>query len=78
MIVETLWREFEQLCIPQTAPMIQRQEMRRSFYAGVEGAMKVLREIGEDDVSDDAGVRVLESMNGELREFKKSMLRGEA
>ena len=32
--IEQAWHNFSQACIPQQADMIQRQEMRRAFYAG--------------------------------------------
>ena len=35
MIVERWWLEFEQAVIPKAASEVQRSEMRKTFYAGV-------------------------------------------
>jgi hypothetical protein len=51
-IIARQWDMFSTLVIPADAPQIQRIEMRRAFYAGFEGALKVAWEIGETSVTE--------------------------
>lgn len=77
-MIDILWQEFSRAVMPRTAGDVQRQEMRRAFYAGVEGMMKVLHEIGEDDISEEAGCQILDAIKAELLEFSKKISDGKA
>lgn len=67
--IESLWNDFSRKVIPPTAPPIQRKEMRRAFYAGVWGLLQEMKQLGDDDVSEDAGVEALEAIEAECKEF---------
>lgn len=47
----------------------QYDEVRRAFYAGALVMLLNVNRIGEDDVSEDAGVDYLETVHAELNQF---------
>lgn len=74
--VQQQWAMFEKLVMPKDAPPMQRKEMRRAFYAGVEATLRLQFEMG--DVSDDAGVAMIEGWHDECRRFAQQMAAGDA
>lgn len=62
--------------MPKDAPLVQRQEMRRAFYAGVEAMLRLQYAIG--DMSDDAGVAMIEGWHDECRRFAQLVAAGTA
>jgi hypothetical protein len=67
--IEKEWLDFEKRVVPKNAPAVQRQEMRRAFYAGVSSVLNIAFALGDDDISEDEGAAVLESMRQECIEF---------
>ena len=63
------WQDFEKSVIPPNAPAVQRQEMRRAFYAGASAMFNLTRKLGDEDVDEDEAVLVLEGLEQELAEF---------
>jgi hypothetical protein len=63
------WQSFERSAMPKDAPPIQRKEMRRAFYAGVAVMLSLMSELGEDDVSEEAGAAALEALDQECKQF---------
>lgn len=52
------------------ASPIQRQEMRRAFYAGVMSLLTLQKDrLGDDDINEEESVAVLESIEQECVEF---------
>ena len=43
--------------------------MRRAFYAGVWAMLQAAKEVGSDNISEDDGVIILESIQAECQEF---------
>lgn len=76
--VQEQWQTFEALVMPANAPPIQRQEMRRAFYAGAEAMMRVQWNIGGEEISEDAGVQILEGCRDELQRFAQQVANGTA
>ena len=76
--VKEQWDSFRTLVIPTNAPEIQVTEMRRAFYAGVEAMLRIQWEVGDDAVSEDAGVAILEGIHDECRRFAAEVARGAA
>lgn len=72
------WKEFETLVIPQSAPAMQRKEMRRAFYAGAQSLLQATVEIASADLSDDAGAAILEGYHDECRRFGNDIAHGRA
>lgn len=76
--IQQQWDFFNALVVPANAPDIQRIEMRRAFYAGAEAMMRIQWNIGGADVSEDAGVQILEGCRDELEGFAKQVTEGKA
>jgi hypothetical protein len=72
------WSEFERRILSESAGPVQRMEMRRSFYAGAQSMLNELKELGDADVSDDAGMGVLEGYQDELLAFGFEIAAGRA
>ena len=72
------WSAFEALVMPKDAPPVQRQEMRRAFYAGSEAMLRMQWFIGDKAVSEDAGVQMMEGWYDECRRFAHQMADGAA
>lgn len=72
------WDKFVVLVLPTNAPPIQRQEMRRAFYAGVQSALALSWDIGGDDVTEDQGIAQLEAWHQECQAFGKLIQQGKA
>lgn len=67
--VKNEWDSFEKSIIPIGAPEIQRIEMRRAFYAGATSLLQLMLDLGEDDVTEDGGMMVIEGLRQECRAF---------
>lgn len=71
------WEKFSTLVVPKDAPPIQKIEMKRSFYAGAHAYFHL---IAGDlcDVSDDAGVAMIEGWRQEIETFAAEVKAGRA
>lgn len=76
--IQDQWNLFEATVLPKDAPDIQKQEMRRAFYAGAEAMARIQFAIGDKAVSEDAGVQILEGCHEELRSFASEVAQGKA
>lgn len=72
------WAAFETKCVPSDAGMLQRIETRRAFYAGALSYAYVVKLIGADSISEDAGVAMLEGLTDELKRFRAELQAGRA
>ena len=70
--IASKWTLFEALVMPTTAGSIQRQEMRRAFYAGAEGLLQLqlhdTNALG-NEFTEDEGVAYMKSIAEELQAF---------
>jgi hypothetical protein len=71
------WSEFEKVINP-SAGAIQRKEMRRSFYAGAMAVLSITINIGDDAISEDAGVAMIEGLHQETQLFAAQVIKGDA
>jgi hypothetical protein len=74
--VKAMWEGFEKDVIPDDAPLVQVQEMRRAFYAGAWAMLVGCKSVGNDDVTEDEGVAQLESWRKECERFVAMMNMG--
>jgi hypothetical protein len=70
------WEEFWKAVAPPRASAIQKQEMRRAFYAGIYCMLQTCKALGHEDVPEDDGVEVLEKLQEELEAFYELMKKG--
>lgn len=74
--IQSGFESFNKDVIPVQAPAIQRREMRMAFYAGATHIIQTMIALGEPNISEEAGVMILENLRLEAVEFAKS-LKGE-
>jgi len=63
------WKRFDERITPHGASEAQRFDLRVAFYAGATTVLGITREISASEVSDDAGVAILEGLHQEARAF---------
>lgn len=78
--VAQMWDSFAAAVFAGIGPVsdVQRQEMRRAFFAGAWAILQAMKALGDDGVSEDAGVNVLERWEAEMRLFQALVSRGGA
>jgi len=73
------WDEFARKVIPKNVLPVQRQEMRRAFYAGAQalhfGVMAALTPETEPTAED---LQMMENLERELKDFAKLVAQGRA
>lgn len=72
------WAIFEKLVMPQDAPPVQRQEMRRAFYSGAQAMLHLQLLAIEPGLSEHASVAMLEGWHDECRRFAQQVAQGQA
>lgn len=77
-VVKAGWRTYAEHVLPTEALPVQMQETRRAFYAGARYLLGVLEGIGDNAVSEDSGVAILESIAAELTRFLNDVEAGRA
>jgi hypothetical protein len=76
--MQTQWELFSKMVIPANASPVQRQEMRRAFYAGAEVMMRVNFSVGHPDYKEELGMVLLDSCVQELQKFAEDVAAGKA
>lgn len=77
--VKASFREFADKIIPNEAPLVQKVEMRRAWYAGAEAMFRLISgDLDADHEPTELDVLYIDSLLGELREFGKDVLEGRA
>lgn len=65
------WASFEKIAMPHDAPQIQREEMRKAFFAGASILFEIITRAA-DDGSDEptaADLAIMDGLDRELRAF---------
>jgi len=76
--IQEQWDVFSLMVVPKGASTVQKQEMRRAFYAGAEAMMRIQFTVGDNNMSETAGVQVLEGCRDELNRFAQQVAQGKA
>jgi hypothetical protein len=63
------WAMYAQLVIPAGTSALQIDRLQFAFYAGASYALDMLVAIGDDAVSEEAGIETLERLTQELERF---------
>lgn len=73
------WSEFSKHIIPSDAPQVQKQEMRRAFYAGAAAYQSILvTEVSINSEMTDADLKLADDLDEELKAFAFMVLDGRA
>lgn len=76
-LIENGWRSYAEHVLPAGSSPVQTQETRRAFYAGAGLLFEALANaVGPDDVSEDAGVEIMESVSTEIKAFLRDVKQG--
>ena len=78
-IIDTAWRSYAEQIIPVNAPDVQRQELRRAFYAGAAsmfGGIMAMLEPGTEPT--DADLENMNALQGELDQYVRDLKAGRA
>lgn len=67
------WDSYRDTVIPKSAGAVQIEEARRAFYAGANATLGVMSRVSEADVSEMAGVHILEGLHDEMRRFIRTV-----
>lgn len=79
MTLASQWASFELLVVPTTAGPVQRQEMRRAFYAGASAMIGLMmRGLDASNEVTDADVASLTRLQEELAAFGLDVKEGRA
>lgn len=73
--IDDTWRSFAENVIHVDAPQIQRNEMKKAFYAGAYAVLCITCGPLTDADEDDA-VRMLEGLHEECRQFVSNVVNG--
>lgn len=68
--IQQQWESYAAAVIPKDAPTVQIQECRRAFYAGAMAMNTVYLSTSTPDVSESAGVQIVEGVQQELKAFR--------
>ena len=73
------WRAYEHRVIPIAATRVQRQEMRRAFYAGAQALLTgLLSRFTEDREPTEQDMRLMAEVERELQQFVGDVRNGRA
>lgn len=76
--LEEHWHEWAEACLPECCSDIQRQETKRAFYSGAVAILQVVEQVGNDDIDEETGTKVVSKIYREIDEFRKQVERGVA
>lgn len=77
--IAQVWEDYRRsVLLPAGAGRVQLQETRRAFYAASHAVLQIMLQIVAAEPDDEDGVRMLEAMHQECRDFVQSVNRGEA
>ncbi len=72
------WKSFDERLL-RGAPPIQKQEMRRAFYAGAQSFLGILMNgLDPDAEPTEADLQRMDALDKELQQFSKDVLAGKA
>jgi hypothetical protein len=70
------WVSFDAAVVPEDAPQMQRQEMRRAFYGGGWAMVNLMLGATEGNVPDEVGAELLAGWMAEFEAFKAEVEAG--
>lgn len=76
-LLQEAWKQFEQGVMPVDAGDVQRQEMRRAFFAGAWTVHCELMRIGQDHITEAEGQAVLTDLHREFVHYQQRIGNGE-
>lgn len=72
--IQKHWEGYKNLVLPPHASDIQIEECRRAFYAGAISCLNVMDSVGDESISENAGVEIIEGLHQELESFASDLV----
>ena len=72
--IAQFWDEYADLCVPENASELQRQETRRAFYGGVWSVYCCVKLIATDAVGPADAHAFMATIEDECRKVKKEII----
>lgn len=63
------WRSYKANVLPSNAGPVQIEETQRAFYSGAVVVLSAMADIGEPEVTEEAGIGMIETMAAEMRDW---------
>ncbi len=71
--INEAWETYRDGVLPKESLQVQIDECRKAFYAGAFSHHAITTGIGEPDVSEEHGMKLLSAVDEEIREFVQSI-----
>jgi hypothetical protein len=79
MLLAAEWDNFARHVLPPSCSAVQRQEMRRAFYAGAESILfRVIQSFAPEAEPTEADLMLMSDVNQELIDFAAAVKAGKA
>ena len=73
------WDKYARGVLPADAPLVQKQETRRAFYAGAQSIFfRVIESFAPESEPTEADLKVMENLHQELQDFAALVKAGRA
>ena len=73
MIIKTHWEDYRRKVIHKDASLDQINQLKMAFYAGCMQIISINEAIGEPNISEEVGIKILEAIRQELKEYRESL-----
>jgi hypothetical protein len=74
-MIDEHWKVFaEAIFAGKPVARVQYDEMRKAFFAGATAMLRMMQAVGDDSVSEEQGVMVLDAVEQECVEFSKNLM----
>ena len=74
-MVEAHWQIFAKAIFAgEPVSRVQYEEMRKAFFAGATAMLRMVQSVGDDSVTEEQGVMVLDAVEQECVQFSKDLL----
>ena len=68
------WDKYARGVLPADAPLVQKQETRRAFYAGAQSILfRVIKSLAPDTEPTQADLQMMKNLHQELQDFAASV-----
>jgi len=74
-VIDEHWKIFAKAIFAgEPVSRVQYEETRKAFFAGATAMLRMIQAIGDDSVSEEDGVMVLDAVEEECVQFSKDLL----
>ena len=74
-MIDEHWKVFAKAIFAgKPVARVQYDEMRKAFFAGATAMLRMMQAVGDDSVTEEQGVMVLDAVEQECVEFSKNLL----